>query len=76
MQVKVLFFGPLAERMSSEIMIDDVKDTDALINQLKMRCPSLATHKFAIAVNKKITEGNTALADGFTVALLPPFSGG
>lgn len=76
MQVKVLFFGPLAEMMSSEMMLDEVKDTDALINQLKMKCPQLATHKYAIAVNKKITDGNTALADGFTVALLPPFSGG
>jgi len=53
-----------------------VSNTDELLAALKQQYPSLGTAKFVVAVDKKIIQGNTALAANSSIALLPPFSGG
>jgi len=76
-QIKILAFGIVAEIINStSFTIDNILDTNELKLSLEKNYPNLKDIKFSIAVNKKIIHSNTALSDGFEVALLPPFSGG
>lgn len=77
MKVKVLFFGSLAEDVSScSIDIENVFDLEALKNHLYTLYPSLSNSKFSISVNKKFEHQNVKLQHGDEIACLPPFSGG
>jgi molybdopterin synthase sulfur carrier subunit len=74
---QIIVFGQLTDLLHfSSIAISDVPDTDALREALATQFPSLATAKFAIAVDQQIVTTNTLLTEKSTVALLPPFSGG
>ena len=81
MQCEVLLFAQLAEAIGHDRLTVDlpggatVADAlDALSNDhaaiVDMR-PTLA-----VAVNERYGKGSTALADGDTIALIPPVSGG
>lgn len=77
MKVNVIVFGQLTDITgSSDIILHDVGDTDALIQTLHNIYPALADSKYAIALEKKIIAENTPLTDNNTIGLLPPFSGG
>ena len=76
MSVKIILFGKLAEIAGSSVSIDNVTDTDGLINVLHKNYPALSNIKYVIAVDKQVIKENTALSRKSTVALLPPFSGG
>ena len=77
MKVKVLIFGPLKDVTGTGVcVINDVNDTDEMISKMNVLYPGLDGKKFLIAVEKDIVERNTSLEDNFTVALLPPYSGG
>ncbi|HEX6170365.1 MAG TPA: MoaD/ThiS family protein [Chitinophagaceae bacterium] len=76
MSVKIILFGKLAEVAGSSVSIDNVTDTDSLINVLHKSYPALTNIKYVIAVDKQVIKENTALSRKSTVALLPPFSGG
>ena len=76
MSVKIILFGKLAEIAGSSVSIDNVTDTDSLINVLHKNYPALSNIKYVIAVDKQVIKENTALGRKSTVALLPPFSGG
>ncbi len=75
MEVKVIAFGKIAEITGKELSFT-ASDTDTLKEQLVEQFPQLADMKFAVAVNKKVTEENRALSNNDTVALMPPYSGG
>ncbi|WP_294201902.1 MoaD/ThiS family protein [uncultured Chryseobacterium sp.] len=75
MEVKVISFGKIAEITGKEFSVS-ASDTEALKKQLSGLFPQLADMKYAVAVNKKITEENTVLNNNDTVALMPPYSGG
>ena len=73
----VLTFGAVSEIVGkSDLDIDDVQSTDELKEKLETAFPRLKNINYAIAVNKQIVTGATALNAASTVALLPPFSGG
>lgn len=77
MDITVLFFGQLAElAATNETVFKSVIDTDALKIQLLQKYPPFADAAYIIAVNKIVTDKNTPLFNGATVALMPPFSGG
>jgi len=76
MSVKIILFGKLAEIAGSSVSIDNVTDTDSLINVLHKNYPALTNIKYVIAVDKQVIKENTILSRKSTVALLPPFSGG
>ncbi|MGF7231994.1 MoaD/ThiS family protein [Arachidicoccus sp.] len=77
MQITLLLFGQTAAIMKNEqVVINDIKDTDALRNYLLKQYPSLASINYAIAVDEQIITTNTLLKEKYTVAILPPFSGG
>ena len=77
MDITVLFFGQLAELANTdETVFQSVIDTDGLKIQLQQKYPLFADAAYIMAVDKKVTDTNTLLFNGATVALLPPFSGG
>ncbi len=77
MQVNIAIFGQLTDIITKDdLVIKDINDTNAIIEQLNKKYPALATIKYAIAVNKNMITNNTVLNDNDIVALMPPFSGG
>jgi sulfur-carrier protein len=72
----VILFGQLADIAGSTVFVNDVADTNSLINTLHNTYPVLAEAKYVIAVNKQVVTSNTLLNENSVVALLPPFSGG
>lgn len=77
MEINVLLFGQIADITGCPaINLNDIEDTNALIQKLHLKYPALANSKYAVAVDKKIIQRNTILQHGVEVAILPPFSGG
>ena len=77
MEIKVIFFGKLADITgSAAIVINDAADTLQLNDQLHRRFPVLSRYPYAMAVGKEIIHATTHLKDQDTVALLPPYAGG
>lgn len=76
MSVKIILFGKLADIAGGSVSVDNVADTDSLVDSLNKRYPELATTKYVIAVDKQLVTENTVLSKKSMVALLPPFSGG
>ena len=77
MTIKVLFFGPLTDKVSTtSIEMNEINDTDSLRTTLFALYPSLNEVSFSLSVNRKFVHHNTPLHHGDEVACLPPFSGG
>ena len=76
MSVKIILFGKLADIAGGSVSVDNVADTDTLINTLHKNYPEFTKTKYVIAVDKQLIKENTTLNKKSTVALLPPFSGG
>jgi molybdopterin synthase sulfur carrier subunit len=76
MSIKIIFFGKLSDIAGSSVSVNDVTDTEGLINALHKNYPALANTKYVIAVDKQVIRQNTILNNNSIVALLPPFSGG
>lgn len=76
MSVKIILFGQLADITGGSVSVDNVADTDSLINALHKDFPALTKMKYLIAVDKQVIKENTVLNKKSMVALLPPFSGG
>ena len=76
MSLKIIMFGKLADIAGNSVSVNDVSDTDSLINVLHKDYPALSVTKYVVAVDKQIIKGNTQLNNNSIVALLPPFSGG
>jgi len=75
--IEVIFFGQLTDATGvSSMMVEEVSNTDMLINLIKMRYPSLESSKYMVAVNNTMVTENTILTPGSKVAFMPPFSGG
>lgn len=75
MEIKIFAFGRIAEITGKELAVA-ASDTESLRTILDGQFPELSAIKYAVAVNKKLTDGNTELKAGDTVALMPPYSGG
>ena len=77
MQIRIMIFGQLTEILnSSTLTLEDIADTNSLVDELNKLYPALAGSKYIMAVNKQTVMTNTVLKEDSTVALLPPFSGG
>ena len=77
MPLTILIFGQIADITGvNNITLENVADTNQLVQQLNTSYPTLASAKYAMAVDKKIIKENTPLNNNNTIALLPPFSGG
>ena len=76
MNISIIIFGQLTEITGHSLVLENIHDTNALVNTLHQQFPALATVKYKIAVNRKLINENTLLPLNCEVALLPPFSGG
>jgi molybdopterin converting factor small subunit len=77
MEVKVLFFGVLAEIAGTGFKhYRDVKSTKDLIIRIQDDFPEMVHYNYRIALNNEITNGEQSLETGDEVALMPPFAGG
>jgi molybdopterin converting factor small subunit len=75
--IEVMFFGQLIEGTGvASIMVEEVANTEVLIQMMKMRYPFLESSKYMLAVNNTMVTENTFITPGSKVALMPPFSGG
>ena len=77
MQVNVILFGLLKELVgNSNIILENIADTETLVAAMHKKFPDMANKKFILAVDKQVVTVNTALKNNSTVAFMPPFSGG
>ena len=77
MQVKVLAFGPIAERLGGrvhEVTIPPNSSVRYLIEELGIE--EWLNNSLSISVNDSIVSEDHPLTDGDEIALLPPVSGG
>ena len=77
MEVKVLFFGVLAEVSGTSFKhYRDVKSIGDLKLRIQDDFPEIVHYNFRISLNNEIIDNDTKLKDGDEVALMPPFAGG
>lgn len=75
--IKIIAFGIIAEKLQAkELVLENISDTNSLLEHLKKTYPTLNGIKISVAVNKNIITQNTIINQESEVALLPPFSGG
>jgi molybdopterin converting factor small subunit len=77
MEVKVLFFGILAEVAGTGFKhYRDVRTMKDLMLRIQDDFPGIVHYNYRIALNNKITDADPLLKSGDEVAFLPPFAGG
>jgi molybdopterin synthase sulfur carrier subunit len=75
--MNILLFGQLADATGVRMLqVGPQHDTDELIRQIQLVCPSLRGLVYNLAVNRNIIQSNTVLTPDAEIALLPPYSGG
>ena len=77
MALKISLFGQLKQITgSSELVLQDIIDTDQLIKEMISRFPEIEGMNYMIALDKTIIHTNTSIQEHQELALLPPYSGG
>jgi sulfur-carrier protein len=77
MEIKVLFFGVLAEITATGIKhYHDVRSVKDLIVRIQDDFPEIVHYNYRISLNGEITDNDLLLNGGDEVALMPPFAGG
>jgi molybdopterin converting factor subunit 1 len=75
--IEVMFFGQLTEATGvSSVMVEEVANTDMLVQMMKKHYPALESSTYMIAVNNAMVTENSIVRPGSKVAFMPPFSGG
>jgi len=79
MDIKIKYFGLLAEAMNKEATIVTLKE-NCTVQELKSTLlsiyPALKGKEFKVAVNKNIVTEKAIILPTDELALLPPFAGG
>ncbi|MEE9182450.1 MAG: molybdopterin converting factor subunit 1 [candidate division NC10 bacterium] len=80
MQVKVRLFASLREEVGEEtveVELGNPATVDALLSAFSAAYPrARSVGQALVAVNQEVADGETGVAAGDEVALLPPVSGG
>lgn len=77
MEIKVLFFGVLAEVAHTGFKhYRDVKSFGDLRLRITDDFPEIVHYTYRVAVNNEIVDDDPSLKDGDEIAYLPPFAGG
>ncbi|MBN1108248.1 MAG: MoaD/ThiS family protein [Bacteroidales bacterium] len=77
MEIKVLFFGVLAE--VTETMFRHYRNVESfsdLMLRIRDDYPTIAHYTYRVAVNNELVNDEPQLRDQDEVAFLPPFTGG
>jgi molybdopterin converting factor small subunit len=74
MEVKVLFFGVLAEVTGTNCKhYREVKSIGDLKHRIQDDFPEVVHYNFRVSLNNEIIDDNLLLNDGDEVTLMPPF---
>ncbi len=77
MEVRVLFFGVLAEITGTSLKTyRGVKSLGDLRIRIQDDFPEIVHYSYRISVNSEITDEDPLLSNGDEIALMPPFAGG
>ena len=77
MQIEVLFFGQLTDKVGcSTTKMTNPGTIAAFKKAIVEQYPLLKQAKYTIALNNKIAEDTETILAQDTIALMPPFSGG
>lgn len=79
MDIRIKYFGLLAEAMEKEDAVFSIKENctvQELKNTLLSSYPVLEGKEFKVAVNKNIVDEKVVILPTDELALLPPFAGG
>ena len=77
MQVKVLFFGVLAEVTGTNFTyFRNVKSLEELKLRIQNDFQEVVHYNYRFSLNNVLVDNDPLLNDGDEVALLPPFAGG
>jgi len=77
MQVKVLFFGVLADVAGTNCKhFRDVNSMEDLKLRIQDDFPEVVHYNYRISLNNVLTDNDPLLNDSDEVALMPPFAGG
>jgi molybdopterin synthase sulfur carrier subunit len=77
MEVKVLFFGVLAEIASTNMKIyREVKSISDLKLRIQDDFPEMVHYNYRISLNNEIINNDQGLKNGDEIAFMPPFAGG
>jgi len=75
--VEIRFFGQLTDLTKTEkVLIEDMRDTNIMINKIMEMYPALANATFKVALNNKLVNDNIEITENSIIAFMPPFSGG
>lgn len=76
-KVSIQFFGMLTELIGeNSIVMENVNNTDELMEKLIVVYPKLANQSYILAINNSIVKSNMDIMNDCNVACMPPFSGG
>lgn len=77
MEIKVLFFGVLAEVTKTGFKhYRDITSFSDIKLRIKDEFPEIIHYKYRIALNSKIINEDPILKNGDEIAFMPPFAGG
>jgi molybdopterin synthase sulfur carrier subunit len=77
MEIKVLFFGVLAEVTQNRFKhYSGVRSFQDLRFRIEDEYPELVHYSYRIAVNSEIINNDPVLRSGDEIAFMPPFAGG
>jgi molybdopterin converting factor small subunit len=77
MEIRVLFFGVLAEVTATSLRhYRGITSFEDLRMRIHDEFPSLIHYSYRIALNNEFCNGDPVLKDGDEIACIPPFSGG
>ena len=75
--VEIRFFGQLSDITNTEsVFLENLTDTDTAMNKVIEMYPLLKDATFKMALNNKLVNENSALAENSVIAFMPPYSGG
>jgi len=77
MEIKVLFFGVLAEVTQTMFKhYRDISSYSDLIHRIQDEFPEMVHYNYRIAVNSEMVNDDPELKNMDEVAFMPPFAGG
>lgn len=74
--MNIMLFGLIAEKAGTDRLSISAPDTAALRQALEGHIEGLSSLSYALAVDRKVVNGNVELNGSEEIALLPPFAGG
>lgn len=77
MEIKVLFFGVLAEVTKTGFKYyRDISSYNDLKYRIQDEFPEIVHYTYVTALNNELINEDPVLKDGDEIALMPPFAGG